>query len=338
MVSNPLGATWAWLLLGSTGAVGAAERSAPAAETIPGGWIDKSSHETKFLTANRVKFHYLDWGGKGDTLLFLHGLGDTAHIFDDLAPKFVNQFRVLGLTRRGHGQSEKPETGYDTATLVEDIRQFLDALQIERVILVGHSLAGDELTRFAGERPDRVIKLVYLDAAHDRAALPDLMKQLPPELSPAKVDMESLDSFRRWVSRMSFWSEAWEANLREMMIVSADGKILREAKTGRASRLLMEGTQNSHPDYRRIKSPALSIAAIGLSSRMSTILNALPEPARTKAEDFVRTFTQFQRQEIERFRKQIPTGKVIELLNTDHHCFIQRENEVVREMRNFLAE
>ena len=108
-------------------------------------------------------------GWRGETILFLHGAGDTAHIFDDLAPKFTNQFRVLGLTRRGHGQSEKPEAGYDTATLVEDIRQFLDALKIQRVILVGHSLAGDELTRFAGEHPDRVIKLVYLDAAHDRA-------------------------------------------------------------------------------------------------------------------------------------------------------------------------
>src|SRR4029077_964346 len=100
--------------------------------------------------------------GKGDTMLFLHGLGDTPHSFDDLAPKFTNQYRVLGLTRRGHGQSEKPDTGCDTATLVEDIRQFLDALKIERVVLVGHSIAGDELTRFAGVYLDRIIKLVYL--------------------------------------------------------------------------------------------------------------------------------------------------------------------------------
>jgi len=83
-------------------------------------WIDKSPHRTGFITVNRVRLHYLDWGGSGETMLFLHGLGDTPHIFDNLAPKFTNQFRVLGLTRRGHGQSENPETGYDTATLVED--------------------------------------------------------------------------------------------------------------------------------------------------------------------------------------------------------------------------
>jgi pimeloyl-ACP methyl ester carboxylesterase len=72
-----------------------------------------------------------------------------------------------------------PETGYDTATLVEDIRQFLDALKIQRVILVGHSIAGDELTRFAVLHPDRVIKLVYLDAAYDRTRMPE--QAVPPQ-------------------------------------------------------------------------------------------------------------------------------------------------------------
>src|SRR5213592_1719977 len=94
---------------------------------------DKSPHKPGFLTVNNVKLHYLDWGGNGDTLLFLHGMGDTAHIYDALAPRFTNQFRVLGLTRRGHGESQVPESGYDTATRVEDIRQFLDALNISRV-------------------------------------------------------------------------------------------------------------------------------------------------------------------------------------------------------------
>ncbi len=300
-------------------------------------WTDKSPHKSGFITANSVKLHYLDWGGKGDTMLFLHGLGDTAHIFDDLAPKFTNQFRVLGLTSRGHGQSEKPETGYDTGTLVGDIRQFLDDLKIERVILIGHSLAGDQLTRFAGEHPDRLIKLVYLDAAHDRAGLPEIQKQLPPELSPTKADMESLESFRGWVSRMTFWSEAWEANLREMMVFSADGRILREAKPEKASRLLMKGTIDSNPDYTKIRSPALSIAVVGFSSKVSDFVKTLPDSTRTKAEDALSRMRSFQQQQIEQFRKEIPNGRVIVFTNADHHCFIQREKEVVREMRQFLV-
>src|SRR5687767_833152 len=74
-------------------------------------WTDKSPHKAGFVTVNGVKLHYLDWGGKGETMLFLHGLGDTPHIYDLIAPKFTNEFRVLGLTRRGHGQSDKPDTG-----------------------------------------------------------------------------------------------------------------------------------------------------------------------------------------------------------------------------------
>src|SRR6266436_870644 len=92
-------------------------------------WTDKSPHKAGFTTANNVRLHYLDWGGAGETLLFLHGMGDTPHSYDDLAPKFTNQFRVLGLTRRGHGQSEIPETGYDTATLARLRRQPLRFLQ-----------------------------------------------------------------------------------------------------------------------------------------------------------------------------------------------------------------
>ena len=56
---------------------------------------------------NGVKLHYLDWDGKGEVLLSLPGLSCTARIFDGLAPKFTDHFRVLALTRRGFGQSDK---------------------------------------------------------------------------------------------------------------------------------------------------------------------------------------------------------------------------------------
>lgn len=140
---------------------------------------DKSPHKSGFVTVNGVKLHYLDWGGKGKALLFIHGDGGNAHTFDEMAPKFTDSFRVLGLTRRGGGQSDKPETGYDTDTLVEDVRQFLDALKIKRINLVGFSAGGNELTRFAGLYPKRTLKLVYLDAAYDRREVADFEAKDP---------------------------------------------------------------------------------------------------------------------------------------------------------------
>src|SRR5216684_317300 len=66
-----------------------------------------------FVTVNGIKLHYVDWGGGGEGLLFIPGKGPTAHFFDFLAPRFTDQFRVLGLTRRGAGKSAKPKSGYD---------------------------------------------------------------------------------------------------------------------------------------------------------------------------------------------------------------------------------
>src|ERR1700694_1084131 len=78
-----------------------------------------SSAKSGFVTVNGVKLHYLDWGGHGKTVLLLAGFRNTAHVFDRFAPKFTDRFHVIGLTRRGFGESDKPKSGYDVATRVE---------------------------------------------------------------------------------------------------------------------------------------------------------------------------------------------------------------------------
>jgi hypothetical protein len=122
----------------------------------------------QFVTVNGVRLHTLDWGGTGDVLLFLAGLGDSVHRFDAFAPKFVDHYHAIGFTRRGQEESGKADT-YDLRGLAEDIRAFLDNKQIRRATLVGHSIAGAEMTLFAGLHPDRVTALIYLDAAYDYA-------------------------------------------------------------------------------------------------------------------------------------------------------------------------
>ena len=294
--------------------------------------VDKSPHKTGFITVHGVKLHYLDWGGKGDTLLFLHGMSGTAHHYDEFAPMFTNQFRVLGLTRRGHGESEMPETGYDPATLVEDIRQFLDALKIQRVVLAGHSFAGDELTRFAAVHPDRVIKLIYFDSAYDHSRIPKILRWksphgVVPEDLPTKEESESPGGGRAWVMRV--WGE----------------------KTGRMIYSMIEGTYAEKHEYAKIKAPALAFFAIGYcpaspanskcrgfdQEKVLHWVESLPEPQRKNAQEFIKAQQDYYAQEIEHFRREIPNGRVIVFTNADHVCFIDREPEVLREMRAFLA-
>src|SRR6185436_19717928 len=72
----------------------------------PTGWKDPSPHVTRFITlAKDLRLEVLDWGGSGRAVVLLAGGGDTAHVFDDFAPKLAGYFHVYGITRRGFGES-----------------------------------------------------------------------------------------------------------------------------------------------------------------------------------------------------------------------------------------
>ena len=73
---------------------------------------DSSPHTAQFVTVDtNVKLEVLDWGGSGSPLIFLAGLGNTAHVFDKFAPKFTAKYHVYGITRRGFGVSSTPDSG-----------------------------------------------------------------------------------------------------------------------------------------------------------------------------------------------------------------------------------
>lgn len=297
-------------------------------------WIDKSPHKSGFTSANGIKLHYLDWGGKGKVLLFLAGLGNSAHIFDDIAPKFTDRFRVLALTRRGHGQSDKPATGYDLPTLAEDIRQLLDQLNIKRVTLVGHSFGGDEMTRFAAVYPERVDKLIYLDAAYDRADLATEAFSKNPFPSPqlTKEERASLTGYRAWWERnRGFWSDAVETDLRETSLAT-DGTI-KATLPREVGQAIFKNAAAYRPDYTKIKARALSLYAI------SGLPLWIPqnEEARRKAQEFLDNVNlPYQRKNIEKFKKEMRGGRVVEVRDSHHYLFIKSQDRVVREMRKFL--
>ena len=157
----------------------------PAGETLRA-QTDTSPHTEHFLQVNGVNLHYLDWGGKGEALVFLTGYGAQAHLFDALAPRFTDRFRVIALTRRGQEPSQVPSSGYDFDTLTADVKGVLDALKVGRAHLVAHSFGGSEATRLAILYPDRIASIVYLDAALDAAAGEAVMKDSPmPNPQPA---------------------------------------------------------------------------------------------------------------------------------------------------------
>lgn len=142
-----------------------------------------SSYHRQFVSVgNQVRLEVLDWGGHGRPLVLLSGLGNTAHVFDSIAPVLARHFHVYGITRRGFGASSVPRTGYDAVHLADDAMAVIKALDIHRPIIAGHSIAGEELSAIGARYPANIAGLIYLDAAHeyaiydgDRGAyLPDL--------------------------------------------------------------------------------------------------------------------------------------------------------------------
>jgi non-heme chloroperoxidase len=133
-------------------------------------WHDPSPHSIQFVNVDdNVKLEVLDWGGSGRPVVLLAGLGNTAHVFDEFAPKLVPEYHVYGITRRGYGASSAPASGYSADRLADDVIAVLDALKINRPVLVGHSIAGDEMSSVGTRHPERVAGLVYLDAGYSNS-------------------------------------------------------------------------------------------------------------------------------------------------------------------------
>ena len=247
------------------------------ASSGPGNFADISPHRSEYVHANDdVRFNYLDWGTGGclkvstnpcPTLVLIHDIGDSPHIFDDLAPRLSGDFRVIALARRGHGQSEAPEGPYDQGTLVYDIYKLFDAIGIDQASLLAWGAAGSEITAFAARFPDRVYRLVYLDAGYDFAD-PAFMKALHEvrvATNAGQAAMGSLDAYRTWYQTARLgpgvgWNRALEAALRDANHISPDGTV-SPMPDDRVMNALAAGMSDKRIDYSTVRSPALAIYA-----------------------------------------------------------------------------
>jgi pimeloyl-ACP methyl ester carboxylesterase len=112
-----------------------------------------------------LSIHVLEWSQEGVPLVLVHGFGNEAHIWDDFAPVVAPHYRTIAVDLRGHGDSDHdPERRYDYDTHVADLEAVTEALGVERMVLVGHSLGGRTATLFAGKHPERMAGLVIVDA------------------------------------------------------------------------------------------------------------------------------------------------------------------------------
>jgi len=299
--------------------------------------------KSDFVHLNGIRLHYLDWGGSGPTLLFLTGMGSSAYIFNKFAPHFTDKFRVLALTRRGHGDSDYPETGYDANTLIEDIRQFMDRLNVEKAILAGHSLAGVELTHFAATYPTRVEKLIYLDALDDRRRESAIMEQNPlrnveikrEESSPHTIEEYIADMKRDSPRLAEIWSELWDEEIAHGVKVNEAGVVVDRMPESIEKMMVENLIKGYAPKKVEAKIPTLGFYA----QKKPKLSNAYMEAQKAAFDQFNRNVEQpFFRSLISEFQNRFPHARIVVIPDGHHYCFIAQEELVYGEMRKFLLE
>ena len=307
--------------------------------------METTSRKSEFMEVNGIRLHYLDWGGSGTVLLFLAGMGSSAYIFNEFAPRFVDKFHVIALTRRGHGDSDYPTKGYDVNTLTEDLRQLLDVLEIENVILVGHSMANVEMCHFAALYPERILKLVFLDAAMDRtsAAFKAMGAKNPTariEVPGAIDDYYSFEDYAASIKKhpvyAPVWCKAMEEDLFHAVKNSSDGKIIDKMSLTIGSAL--RTTLSSYvPEDSKIQAPVLSFYAISNANDFLPLDYVTEELKALVIEYYDTIRPPLLRELIEQFRRSVPHARIVEIPNGHHCCFIKNAELVFEETSKFLS-
>jgi pimeloyl-ACP methyl ester carboxylesterase len=285
-------------------------------------------YENQFIVANGARLYVADWGGSGPVLLFMPGFGNGAHIFDSLAPAFVNSFHVAALTPRGFPPSDAPDSGYTIRQLAADVRVVLDSLHASKAVLVGHSISGAVITRFARDYPTRLLAAVYLDGAYDFGEAYRRSRANSRANLPKPADTTSAP-YRAWRQRYPEHDAILDHDAAMWDIDSAE--VAR--RQALVAALATEVRSTPHEIW-RVNAPALVVCATGSMDRSFGWLT--PDSARwASALPVMQQLLATKRAVCEDAQRKLPHGRLV-MLDASHYVFLDQKDEVVRQMQAFL--
>jgi pimeloyl-ACP methyl ester carboxylesterase len=181
-----------------------------------------------FAHVNNIRVHYLDHPGGEPLLVLLPGLTANAHAFDGLIEAGLSpRFRVLAVDLRGRGLTDKPPTGYTIGEHAADILGLLDHLGLQQAVVGGHSFGALVGLYLAAHFPERIAKLIILDAA---ARLhPRTRELIQPSIDRLNKVWPSMDEYLATMKAMPFLNGFWDGHLEDFyrgeMQTNADGTV-----------------------------------------------------------------------------------------------------------------
>ena len=287
-----------------------------------------------YLYLNGLRFHYKNWGGPpdGQPLVLLHGLASNARIWDLVAPHLVERgLRVFALDQRGHGLSDVPPDGYDFATIVSDLREFVRALNLEHPLLVGHSWGASTVLEYAARHsagPFAPAGIVLVDGGvvdmGDSPYMPtwEAAEEIlrPPPLAGTPRE-EFLDMIRRI---------AGEAYTDQMGDIVLGNFLVREDDTIAPRLPLDKHMTIARALYKQEKG--------SLYPRVRCPVLAIPATPPGEPTERARIFVAQQEKGIARLKESLPAARVVPFPDTLHDVPLHRPAELAQVIGDWRPE
>jgi non-heme chloroperoxidase len=168
-----------------------------------------------------VSLEYVEQGSSSGTpVILLHGLSDSWRSYEMVLPHLPNSIRAFSISQRGHGNSDRPVRGYLPRDFAADVAAFMDAKEISRAVIVGHSMGSYVAQRFAIDYPDRTAGLMVVgsfDSLKNNAGVDQLRKELASLKDP--LDRAWVKAFQVSTSAQSVPEPMMESYVNESMKV-----------------------------------------------------------------------------------------------------------------------
>lgn len=288
------------------------------------------------VEANGVGLHYCDWGGPTAAagtampapLLLLHGLASSAAIWDLVAPLLARERRVIALDQRGHGQSEKPDSSYDFATIVADDIAAIDALGLgARVAVAGHSWGANVTLELGAAHPERCAALALVDGGFGmlRQRPGATWEKISEELAPPDFVGTPRETFLGWMRQsIPNWRPELENIMLNIVELRPDDTVgPRLSRTNHMKILRTMWDEDPEAVYREIRAPVLYVLAVASGA--------------TEESD---AFLAVKRQGIETARELMTRAPHVEVewwSDTIHDIPLQRPEELAQHIAVFLG-
>lgn len=220
-------------------------------------------------------------GAAGPDLLLTHGLASNAELWGGVARRLAAAgHRVATFDQRGHGQSSKPDHGYDMATVADDLALLVDAIGLDQPIVGGQSWGGNVVVEAAHRHPDLMAGAILVDGGflHLRRRFPD-WDDCRRALSPPELAGTRLDRIMEWIESMAAdWPAEGRAATLANFEVRDDGTVAPWLTFDRHLRVL-RGLWEHEPSarYAGIRHPVLVVAAVGSAAERTNKQRAVDE-------------------------------------------------------------